>query len=70
MTASCLPPPSMPCRPCGMGVDVLGADLTSCTLTRLMTIVAAGPNAVGAPLCPGLPAAVWTSASDWDATGG
>jgi hypothetical protein len=70
MTASCLPPPSMPCRPCGMVVDAPGADLTSCTLTRPRTIVAAGPNAVGVPLGPGLPAAVWTSASDWNATGG
>jgi hypothetical protein len=70
MTASCSPPPSMPCRRSAMGVDVPGADLTSCTLTRLMTIVAAGPNAASAPLCPGSPAVVWTSMSDWDATAG
>ena len=70
MTASCSPPPLMPFRRSVMGVDVPGVDLTSCTPTRLMTIVAAGANAVGAPLCPGSPAVVWTSASDWDATGG
>jgi hypothetical protein len=65
-TASCWRPPSMRCRRCVMGGDVPGADLTSCTPTRPTTIAAAARNADSVPLCPGLPAAVWTSASAWD----